>query len=565
MDQERTAYWRDAETITQSTRSTCVASEPPTPGLTILSHPDVGRIGETSTLVALVSGHDALLSRLEPVFAMPGEMVRRPLADRYLSRHPIRLVPCPGNAVRLIAAGTRTRLSVDGEVVTDSLDVTPRALERGVVLVLAKRIVLLLHVLAPEPGEPLPGYGLVGESRSIVDLRRDITRVASLDVSALIRGETGTGKELVAQAIHQASPRCHRAFLAVNMGAVPAELAAAELFGAAKGAFTGSHRHRTGYFTRARGGTLFLDEIAETPPEVQVMLLRALENRRIQPLGADEEVEVDVRILSATDADLESHVEDRSFRSPLLHRLSEYEIRLPPLRERREDLGRLLLHFLRPVMEEVGEAWRLENQDEPWLRASVVARLAACSWPGNIRQLRNVVRQLVIASRGAAHVRWTPSIEKVLKSAGAEEIRGHAGIEASSEVPRTAESQAEPAGVPDLPGSAPDLPDSAGHACSRAKFRPVYRSPSDVDEDELLCQLRAHGFRLQPSAAALGISRTSLYALIEKSRRVRKARDLTREDIEQSLRRHGDLDVMAQELEVSRKGLRRRMTELGFE
>jgi two-component system nitrogen regulation response regulator GlnG len=175
----------------------------------------------------------------------------------------------------------------------------------------------------------------------------------------LLRGETGTGKELAARALHDAGPRRRRGFLAVNMGAVPPTLAAAELFGAARGAFTGADQKRIGYFTRADGGTLFLDEIGETPAEVQILLLRALDNREIQPVGGGDPQPVDVRLIAATDADLEGAMAAVRFRSTLLHRLSGYEIFLPQLRDRREDFGRLFLHFLSQELEATGQTGRL--------------------------------------------------------------------------------------------------------------------------------------------------------------------------------------------------------------
>ena len=198
-------------------------------------------------------------------------------------------------------------------------------------LLLAGRIVLVLHPMPPAPAREVEGLGLTGDSAAMAQVRADVRRVADLEVAVLLRGETGTGKELVARAIHRRSPRRSRPYLAVNMGAIPPALAAAELFGAARGAFTGADQRRTGYFSQAHGGTLFLDEIGETPPEVQVLLLRALETGEIQPVGAEAPRRVDVRVLAATDADLEAAIAAGRFRAPLLHRLNGYEIRLPAL------------------------------------------------------------------------------------------------------------------------------------------------------------------------------------------------------------------------------------------
>ncbi|MEM8998407.1 MAG: sigma-54 factor interaction domain-containing protein, partial [Acidobacteriota bacterium] len=361
------------------------------PGLTLLWHPDVDRIGERAPLAALASGRSAELSRLTPEFMQPGGGVRRPLGESRLSRAPIRLVPAPGgDGVRLEAAGSRTPVDVDGRPLGEVRDVSADRLDRGAVLLLGGRVVLLLHRLDPQVPD-LPHYGLVGESPGLLRVRSAIRQVADLDVTVLMRGATGTGKELVARALHDASPRRGGPFVAVNMAAVPASLAAAELFGAAKGAFTGADRQRAGYFRRAEGGTLFLDEVGETPTEIQALMLRALETREIQPVGGDRPKRVDVRVLSATDLDLESAVDDDRFRGPLLYRLSGYVLRLPTLDERREDFGRLLIHFLRRELDAVGEPERLDPPTS-WFPAALCARLALLDWRGNVRQLANNAR-----------------------------------------------------------------------------------------------------------------------------------------------------------------------------
>jgi two-component system nitrogen regulation response regulator GlnG len=516
------------------------------PGLTILFHPDVDRIGERALLSALLAGREEGLSRAEPSFLQPGHPVQpgntrgQPLGDPFLSRRPVRLVPGPERrSVRILCGetGTRVVVIVGGGELAGAVHVIPAAdVDRGVVLILANRVVLLLSNLETGPVIPdLPAYGLVGESAPMMRLRQEIRRVADLDVAVLLRGETGTGKELVARALHDAGRRRHRPYLAVNMGAVPPSLAAAELFGAARGAYTGADQKRAGYFSRADSGTLFLDEIGETPPEVQVLLLRALETGEIQPVGGGEPQTVDVRLIAATDADLESAAAAGRFRAPLLHRLTGYEIFLPPLRSRREDFGRLFLHFLRQELEEVGETGRLAvSADERlWIPAGLVARLAAYDWPGNVRQLRNVVRQLVIAGRGLPEVPMGPAIERLFQDAPA--------------IPRE-ESR------PDRIDPTPSGP-----------ARPAWRRPEDVREDELLAALRANRWRLQPTAAALGISRPSLYDRIDRSPGIRKAVDLGLEEIEASFRRcAGDLDAMVEELEVSKRGLQRQMKKLGI-
>jgi len=292
-----------------------------------------------------------------------------------------------------------------------------------------------------------------------------------------------------------------------------------------------------GYFQRADGGTLFLDEIGEAPAEVQVMLLRVLETGEVQRVGSPAAQKVDVRLLAATDVDLERAIEEGRFRAPLLHRLAGYEIVIPPLRERRDDFGRLLVHFLRQELSAIGEERRLRppaGTAPLWLPASIVARLARHDWPGNVRQLRNAVRQIVIDSRSSETVKVGPQIERLLREVGAQ--------------------PAAPTGEAPPP---PPLP------ARRRKPAGSYRVPSQVPAAEILAALRDNAWEVKPAAAQLGISRPSLYVLMEKIPGLRKAADLSRAEIlEEQERCHGDLAAMAQRLEVSRSGLLLRMRQL---
>ena len=286
------------------------------PVLTVLGHADLSRVGERLFLGELARGREARLSRQEPRFEAPGAFRGEPLADVFLSRRPLRFEPLPGGGIRLHRDGSPTRLAVEGAPVEESVTVPAAALDDGVVLDLAGRVVLLLHrrpAPAPERADP---FGLVGESAEIEAVREAIARVAPLSVPVLVRGETGTGKELVARALHEHGARARRPFLSVNLGALAPSLAAAELFGSVRGAFTGAVRDTPGYFVRADGGTLFLDEIGEAPSEVQVMLLRALESGEVVPVGGQTARKVDVRVVSATDADLEGAIRSGGFRSP---------------------------------------------------------------------------------------------------------------------------------------------------------------------------------------------------------------------------------------------------------
>ncbi|HEY0515182.1 MAG TPA: sigma-54 dependent transcriptional regulator [Thermoanaerobaculia bacterium] len=501
------------------------------PVLTILAHPDLRRVGERVLLPALSSGRMVPLSRLAPLFAQPdGEA--RPLADPHLSRSPIHLAPGdqPGSVRLTPESGGR----FDLRGAASPGEIPAAALERGAVLVLAERVALLLHLLPPALPREAERFGLVGDSAALACLRREIRRIADLPTPVLLSGETGTGKELVAHAIHAAGPRRTRPYLALNLGAVPPALAAAELFGAARGAFTGADRRRAGYFERADSGTLFLDEIGEAPPELQVLLLRALESGEVQPVGAETAQRVDVRIVAATDADLETAVAQGRFRAPLLHRLRGYEIRLPPLRERRDDVGRLLVHFLRQELTAMGEERLLDDpgpRGEPWLPADLLACLAEHDWPGNVRELRNVARRIAVGSRDAGRAELPAGFEHAL-----------------------------------VPAAVPPRPPGPQTTVERPALRPrvAYRPVADVKEDEILAALRASRWNLAVAAERLQISRTSLYALVERHGRVRKASELSMEEIASALERAGgDLDAAADDLRVSPHGLKIRRSALG--
>ena len=513
------------------------------PVLTVVFHPDPQRVGDRLWLSALMSGGEVEISRLAPKFAAPGEETGDPLGDPYISRTPFILRPSNEGSVILERGESPTEIHVDGEPV-DQAVFHSEDLERGLVLALSRRVILLLHTLPPMTKDEPPRFGMVGESEAVLRLRREIQRVADLEVPVLLRGPTGTGKELAAQAIHEASRRCTKPLVSVNMAAIPPSLAASELFGAVRGAYTGSDRTRVGYFRKADGGTIFLDEVGEAPQEVQGMLLRVLESGEIQSVGAAEHDRVDVRVLAATDQDLEEAIDEGRFRAPLLHRLAGFSIRVPPLDERRDDIGRLLFHFLKEELSMLGEERRLfltRERANPWLPASIVSRLVRYDWPGNIRELRNIARQLVIGSRGSDTVHVNPEVEAVLRAAEARTARR-----------RERARSADPDTVPPPPEER-----------RRAPRPEPYRAPSDVSEEELIDVLRRHRWTVKPAAAELGISRASLYNLMERSPKIRKASDLTRDEIEASRERTGGkLTDMVDDLEVSRRGLEMRMKEL---
>jgi len=229
---------------------------------------------------------------------------------------------------------------------------------------------------------------IVTRSPQMLRLLEQAQMVAQSDVSVLINGQSGTGKEILAQAIHAASPRAGNAFIAINCGALPEQLLESELFGHAKGAFTGAISAREGLFQAAEGGTLFLDEIGDMPQALQVKLLRVLQERKVRPLGSNRDLDINVRILSATHRDLPKAMEKKEFREDLYYRLNVVSLRLPALHERAEDIPLLANHLLRQSAE----------RHKPFVRSfstDAMKRLISANWPGNVRQLVNVIEQCV--------------------------------------------------------------------------------------------------------------------------------------------------------------------------
>jgi DNA-binding NtrC family response regulator len=230
---------------------------------------------------------------------------------------------------------------------------------------------------------------LVGGSVGLERVRRLIARVAASEATVLVRGETGTGKELVARAIHEGSPRADGPLVAVNCGALPEHLVESELFGHRRGAFTGADEHRAGLFEVADGGTLFLDEVGELPKALQSRLLRALESGEIRRVGDNQPITVDVRVVCATHRSLEEMVRAGDFREDLLFRINTFEIAIPPLRERRDDIPVLVDHFVRRARPHAAT-------EGPVADADTLAALAAHAWPGNIRELANAVEHALV-------------------------------------------------------------------------------------------------------------------------------------------------------------------------
>jgi two-component system nitrogen regulation response regulator NtrX len=308
-------------------------------------------------------------------------------------------------------------------------------------------------------------HELVGSGPAMKKLVSQIERVAASETRVCILGETGTGKALVARAIHEKSPRHDHPFITLNCAAVPAELIESELFGHEKGAFTGAAVKHVGKFEQADGGTLFLDEIGDMPVAMQAKLLRVLEEGEIERVGGDKPVKVDVRVVVATHRNLEDLVKQNAFRRDLFHRIYVFPLTLPPLHERKEDFPELVEHFARQVAAQNG--WK-----EKIFAEEAIAELRKYGWPGNVRELRNVVERLILLS--------------------SDESVGAADVQLI------------------LPTSDSSSADGSGSSAGRATGTLAERTEA-FEREVMLAEIRRHNFHMTNVARALGLERSHLY------------------------------------------------------
>jgi two-component system nitrogen regulation response regulator NtrX len=309
-------------------------------------------------------------------------------------------------------------------------------------------------------------FAMVGDSSALQTVRELIAKVGPTSARVLITGENGTGKELVARALHEASPRRDRPFIEVNCAAIPSELIESELFGHMKGSFTGAFADRAGKFEQADGGTLFLDEVGDMSLSAQSKLLRVLQEGVVTRIGGSKSIQVDVRVLAATNKDLDGEIAEGRFREDLLYRLNVVPIEVPPLRDRREDIPALVSHFAEQLSASAGVPGRRFADD-------AVRRLQARNWPGNIRELRNAVERALILASGKMVI--AADIDQLLPGGGAT-------------------------------GAAPE--GSGSHTFETFKL--------EAEKNFLAQQLREHDWNVSETARALKMPRSNLYKKIER-------------------------------------------------
>ena len=490
--------------------------------ITVLWHPDSVRIGARAQLPEGVGR--VAISRFEPEFTDLHDPhgTASPLASQTLSRVPVELVIDPRGGVIIEPSEGRMRCQLDGQAISAPTVIADDRLDQGAILQLGPSVLLCLHRVGPKAtphraGDPL-GAGAAADA-----IRRAIGNAAASDVPVLILGETGVGKELVAHAIHSRSRRAAGPMVAVNMATLSESLAAADLFGSTKGAYTGAVSVRAGLFAEADGGTLFLDEVGDAPSVVQPMLLRVLETGEFRPVGANGSRRVDVRVIAATDRDLGAS----GFNQPLRRRLEGLVIEIPPLRDRREDIGILLRHFLH------SEGCR--EADLARLPGDLIETLCRHDWPGNVRELGNIARRIALALSSDDPL----ALATLGRSLDPDPIAAPTAHET------------------DIRAPSPDI------ASSREPAR--YRAPTSVSDAELLAALERSGWQVRAAANELGVSRPSMYALIDACHAIRKPQDIPRAELLTVIADHpGQPDAWAAVLHTPREALRRWVVSHGL-
>lgn len=467
--------------------------------ITIVWHPQRERIGAQH--IAAEADGDIALARYAPLFWRPdGDGL--PLGHGGVSRAPLRLVRDAADGVTVFLPASRMPVELNGVAMDHTAHLDAAQLTRGQILTLGRVIILCVHWMGSLPKHHrVPG--LVGVGSAAMTMREHIELVAHTDTPVLLLGETGTGKEIAARAIHALSARGGAGLVTVNMAALNESLALADLFGAAKGAYTGAQAARLGWFGEADDATIFLDEIGSAPASVQPMLLRVLDRGDYRPLGAPRDRRSTARLIAATDQNLDA----AGFNQALLRRLEGFVIQLPPLRARREDIGVLVAHVLE------SQGWTGE------LPLELVVAFAIYDWPGNIRQLAHATRGAVLQLRNG----MVPQLHQLIR-----------------------------------PG--PHLSSAQTPAAPPAPRR---QKPSDLSDQQVLDAMIQYCWTIRTAAQSLGISRPSMYKLLTCHAQIRPAQAIPSDEIEHAMAScGGDVARCAAMLRTPVEPLRRHVRRL---
>ncbi len=479
--------------------------------LGIIWHQDINQVGAISPLRFDQNGC-ITLSRLVPIFEFTSSKNKAPLLDRGISRSPIIIKKLNDEKFEFTPPAKQVNLKVNGRSVQEATTFSMDELGEEIIIALSNSTLLsLFHAPARiATQEKQTQTGLIGISSNINIVRNAISRISKTDIPVLINGETGTGKELVARAIHAQSNRAQHAMININMAAISSTLANAELFGVKRGAFTGATSNRAGMFEQAHKKTLFLDEIGDTPSEVQPMLLRTLENGEIRRVGDEVVRYVDVRVISATDRMPNQRQGQPSFNQPLLQRLSGFTIEVPPLRKRRVDIGVLTKYFLE------NSNIKNKNSSEDLYSVEKFVDLCLYTWPGNVRELRNALLNIKLGQ--PLKRQMTP-------------------------------------------------PDTQGTLKSENTLLPtkskIYRNSNEVTDEELIDALDNAGWVIKTAAEKLNISRTAIYGLMEKSENIGNLKNISDAALQEMIKTvPGGIEAWAKHLRVGRDALSKRLHSL---
>ena len=472
-------------------------------GLTIAWHPDLDRVGEQ-----FIGGNSAgtlEVSRFLPLFAKP-QNSGLSLGHGGISRDPVRIVRGADDGLDIHPPSSKMVVEINGTQIFGATHLTREDVDAGVVLDLGRTVLICLHWMRCLPkNNPVPGY--IGVGNNAIKTRDLIRQAAANESAVLLLGETGTGKEVAASAIHHMSARASAALVCVNMAALNESLAAADLFGAVKGAYTGAHAARKGFFSEAQNATLFLDEIGNAPASVQPMLLRVLESGEYRPLGAAHDERSSARLISATDQDIYHD----AFNQALLRRLESFIIPIAPLRARREDIGLLMVSMLRAT-----------SLADSILPAPLVSRFINHDWPGNVRQLSHVLKRVLQTMQSGD----IPLFDALVN---------------------TQPIRVTQSGTPIS---------EAG----RKPSEPPRKKLADISEEDVLRAMDNSHWTIQAAAEELGISRPSMYKLIDAHTQIRRAADISPEEIRQTLEANAfDVERCAAVLKTPYEALRRQL------
>ncbi|MBC3872347.1 sigma 54-interacting transcriptional regulator [Undibacterium flavidum] len=524
-------------TITSPLAFTATNSRPLL-GLTIAWHPDTNRIGEQ--FVGTTEAGTIELSRFTPAFsAVNGDPL--PVGYSGISRDPLRIVRDAHDGITICPPNSRMVVEINGEEIREPRHFSAEQIDLGTIIALGRAVFVCIHWMRCLPKHnPVDNFLGVGSNAIFT---RDLIRLAATnDNTVLLLGETGTGKEVAAQAIHNLSKRSASRMVSVNMAALNESLAAADLFGASKGAYTGAQSSREGYFSEAQNSTLFLDEIGNTPSTVQPMLLRVLENGEYRPLGATRDARSSARLITATDQDL-YHT---NFNHALVRRLESFIIRIPPLRARREDIGLLICHL--------AQRNDFAQVNLGLIPPGLISDMLNFEWPGNIRQLSNVLKRTLLSLQMGEYPQLANMVEapKVTVMASAElrkaSFTGSATPPSKIEVPLTSSASRE----------ATEGANEITNPIERKKLR-------DLTEQDVIEAMHRHDWTIQYAADDLGISRPSMYKLIDANSQIRRVEQIPAEEIREHLDAANYLvEQCAASLKTPSEALRRHLKGLGW-